>query len=155
MDSDLIVARLRRFLLLVAGLICLGTPVELWLADHLESPAQLIPFALCAAGALAVGAALWRPSRAALLALRGVMALLILGSLFGIYEHLEGNLAFAQEIRPNAAAAVVWLDALRGAAPLLAPGILALAGMLALAATYAHPLLARAAPAAGPIYRRS
>jgi hypothetical protein len=33
------------------------------------------------------------------------------------------------------------VDALMGANPLLAPGILALAGVLAIAATYHHPAL--------------
>jgi hypothetical protein len=35
------------------------------------------------------------------------------------------------------------LEALTGAAPLLAPGVLALAGVLAIAATYYHPALGR------------
>jgi hypothetical protein len=37
----------------------------------------------------------------------------------------------------------VWFKALRGADPLLAPGILALAGILSTAATYRHPALER------------
>lgn len=143
MDSATVVRRLRGFLLIVAGSICLGAPLELWLADHTESPAQLIPFALCAVGLLAVAAAFLRPSRGTLLALRLVMVLLLLGSGLGIYEHLAGNLAFAQEIRPSAELSALWPEALKGAAPLLAPGILALAALLALAATYAHPHLAQ------------
>ena len=60
-----------------------------------------------------------------------------------MYEHIEHNLAFELEIRPNASASDVWLDALKGASPLLAPGVLGLAASLALAATYQHPALAR------------
>ena len=68
-----------------------------------------------------------------------VMVLNVLGSALGIYEHIENNLGFELEIRPNAAVVDVFIEALHGASPLLAPGILALAGLLALAATYYHP----------------
>ncbi len=69
------------------------------------------------------------------------MGLVALGSLFGIYQHVVNNLGFYREIHPNApTGAAVW-GALAGASPLLAPGVLALASMLALAATYYHPVL--------------
>jgi hypothetical protein len=156
MSTTTVEQRLRTFLLGLAGWLCVGTIVELFLAKHYEDPAQLIPFALCGVGLAAVLAALWRPQRATLIALRGVMALLLVGSLFGVYEHLAGNFAFELEMRPSAVWSDVWFQALRGAAPLLAPGILALAAVLAIAGTYAHPALARrqdnrvqARPAAG------
>ena len=143
MKTTTVEQRLRIFLLAIAGCICAGTIVELLLAEHTETAVQLIPFALCGLGLLAVAAALVRPRRATLIALRVVMPLLILGSLFGVYEHIENNLAFELEIRPSATASDVWLDALKGASPLLAPGVLGLAASLALAATYRHPALAR------------
>ena len=48
---------------------------------------------------------------------------------------------FALEIQPNATTSEIVMDALRGANPLLAPGVLALAAILAIAATYYHPAL--------------
>ncbi|NTU81466.1 MAG: hypothetical protein HGA45_19145 [Chloroflexales bacterium] len=141
MDSETVNRRLRRFLLALAGAICAGTIIELWLTEHTESPIQLLPFGLCALGLVVVAMALLRPARGALIALRGVMGLLALGSLLGVYQHIAHNLAFELEIRPGAAAADVWFEALRGASPLLAPGILALAALIAIAATYAHPAL--------------
>jgi hypothetical protein len=57
--------------------------------------------------------------------------------------HLFDNFAFEREIRPNAALVDVIINALRGVNPLLAPGILALAAALAIAATYRHPVLHR------------
>lgn len=141
MDNITILTRLRLFLLGLAGFMCAGTIVELLLGGHTESPTQLIPFALCALGLVAVGWALARPGRASLLGLRAVMGLLLAGSLFGVYEHLEHNLGFELEIRPGATIADVWLAALQGASPLLAPGILALAAIIAIAATYYHPAL--------------
>lgn len=145
MDPTIIAQRLRTFLLVLAGCMCAGTVAELLLAKHFDSPTQLIPFGLCAAGLLVVIAALRRPSRATLIGLRAVMGLLILGSLLGVYEHVTTNIAFELEIRPNATLGAVWLKALSGAAPLLAPGILALAAVIAIAATYYHPALARRA----------
>lgn len=131
--------RLRLFLLVMAGLIFAGTPVELLFEEHTGTPAQSIPFILCGLGLIAVLVALGAPNRRNLTALRATMVLTFLGSLFGIYEHIEHNLAFELEIRPNAAIGQVLGDALTGASPLLAPGILALGAILALAATYYHP----------------
>ncbi len=143
MDATTIAQRLRTFLLVLAGCLCVGTAVELFLAEHTESPIQLLPFLLCGIGLLAVLAALLRPRRGTLVALRLIMGLLAAGSVFGVYEHIENNLAFELEIRPGAGLGDVWFEALKGASPLLAPGILALAAILAIAATYYHPALER------------
>jgi len=150
MESTTVEQRLRIFLLWVAGALCAGTIVELYLAKHTKEPMQFVPFALCALGLLAVVSALRRPSRASLWSLRGVMGVLMLGSLLGVYEHLIGNLEFQLEMRPGAAWTDVWFTTLRGAAPLLAPGILALAAALAIAATYQHPALRQAASPVQP-----
>lgn len=133
--------RLRTALLLIAGWICMGTPVELLLSKHTKSSPQIIPFVLCGLGLAAVIAALLRPQRSVLLTLRATMSLLFIGSLIGVYQHLNANADFVFEMHPNAAISTVWLSILQGAAPLLAPGILALAAILAVLATYAHPAL--------------
>ena len=141
MKADVIAARLRLFLLGMTALIFLATLGELVLEDHDQEALQWIPFVLCGIGLLTVAGALLRPRRGTLLALRGVMALVALGGLAGIAIHLARNLGFEQEIRPNAALGEVIGAALRGAAPLLAPGTLIFAALLALAATYYHPAL--------------
>jgi len=141
MSSETLVKRFRNFLLLVAGISCLLTLVELWAEEHTGDPPQLIPFILCGLGAVATAAVLLRPRRATVRLLRIVMSAMLVGSLFGLFEHIEHNLEFAREIRPNAAASVLLMDTLQGANPLLAPGILALAAILAIAATYYHPAL--------------
>lgn len=142
-ETTTVEQRLRVFLLRLAGFICAGTVVELLLSKHTETLTQLIPFALCGLGLIVVLAALLRPRRATLLALRGVMALLIAGSLLGVYEHIQNNIELELELRPSATTGAVLLKALQGASPLLAPGILALAAVIAIAATYYHPALAR------------
>jgi hypothetical protein len=141
MSSDEILSRLRRFLLLFSLLLFGGTLVELVLVGHWEDVIQFIPFGLCGLGAVASLAMLWRPRRATARFLRVGMGLVALGSLYGLFEHGRNNFAFEREIHPNAQTGDIILGALGGATPLLAPGILAAAAILALAATYAHPAL--------------
>jgi hypothetical protein len=143
MSPDQILFRLRRFLLALSALLFGGTVIELWLAEHMESLVQLIPFGLCGLGIVAVIAVLLRPQRQTLLGLRGCMGLAVLGSLYGMYEHISSNIAFQLEIQPNAKFRDIFSEALGGASPLLAPGILVLAAILAIAATYYHPALER------------
>ncbi|MBI3242942.1 MAG: hypothetical protein HYZ49_11680 [Chloroflexi bacterium] len=141
MTARVVEQRLRLFLLGLAGFMCLGTVIELWLTEHIKEPIQLVPFILSGLGLMVVVAVFLRPGRSTIWALRIVMGLVTLGSLFGMYEHLEGNFNFALEIKPNAAVSATLWEALRGAAPLLAPGILALMALIAMAATYYHPVL--------------
>lgn len=141
MNQRTVAQRYRIFLLVLSGFIFIGTAVELWLTEHMESLVQIVPFVLCGVGVVALGVALLAPRRRTLFVLRAVMGFIALGSLFGIYEHFEHNLAFELEIRPRATAGAVMGEALHGASPMLAPGILALAAVLAVAATYYHPVL--------------
>jgi hypothetical protein len=143
MSSDDILSRLRRFLLVFSIALMAGALLELWLIEHTEDPVQLIPFGLCGLGTLAALAALVRPRRATLIALRVCMALVVIGTLLGIYLHVEGNYALQREISPNATAGAALFGAFGGANPLLAPGILAVAAVLALAATYRHAALGK------------
>lgn len=142
MSPDLILSRLRRFLLGLSALLCVGTVIELWLTNHMENFVQLIPFGLCALGFVAAVVALFYPRRAPMLSLRLCMGLVALGGIFGIYEHIESNIGFHREIRPNAPTREIVLPSFRGPNPLLAPGILAVVAALATAATYRHPALA-------------
>ncbi|MGQ0600815.1 MAG: hypothetical protein ACT4QE_03860 [Anaerolineales bacterium] len=144
MNAEIILARLRRFLLIIAAALCAGIVVELWLTEHTEG-IQFVPFVLCGLGLAVVLLTLFRPQRVTLLSVRIVMVLVALGSLFGIYEHIDYNAAFYMEIHPNAASGDVLWGALSGANPLLAPGILVLTALLAIAATYQHPALNRSA----------
>ena len=155
MNDATIVQRLRNFLFGLAAFMCAGTIVELLLAKHFDEPMQIVPFVLCAAGIVVVFLAWRQPSRGVLQALRGVMALLVLGSLIGVYEHIESNLEVVREVQPNAAASTVLLKTLTGAAPMLAPGILALVALLAIAATYYHPALSGSTDAPASFSTRS
>jgi hypothetical protein len=142
MSAEGLVGWFRRFLLLLACLMCVGIVSELWLTNHLQTAIQLIPFGLCGLGLLSLGAVLVRPQWGTIWALRVVMLVVLLGGALGVYEHLAGNLAFAQEVNAAAASTAPLRVAITGANPPLAPGALAVTAIVALAATYWHPALA-------------
>lgn len=135
--------RLRHFLLVLAALVFVTTIGELALVGHDESFVQVVPYILGGMGLLAVLAILWRPVRGVLLAGRGVLVIVALGSVYGWYEHVAHNLAFELEIRPGSTTSDVLWEALSGASPLLAPGILALGAVMAIVGTYRHPVLVK------------
>jgi hypothetical protein len=141
LNSDIILKRLRVFLLALAAFMALGTIFELVLTEHWEGPTQILPFILCGLSFLGIGMVLIRPERGTIRLMRWISSITFFGSLFGIFEHIEHNFGFALEIRPNATAGDVFWEALGGANPLLAPGILAFTALLALAASYYHPAL--------------
>jgi hypothetical protein len=133
-----VLLRLRRFLLGLSVLLFAGAFVELWLVGHTKELIQWLPFGLCLVGSLAVLLVLFRPGRGTVRILRLCMALIGLGTLLGVYLHVEGNVLFAQEIQPNSQTTELVLKGLAGANPLLAPGILAVAAIVAVAATYRY-----------------
>lgn len=133
----------RFFLLVLSALIFLGTLAELSLIEHTEGLVQLLPFMLGGLGIGTVLVMLYVPSRRVIIGVRAVMAGIVLGSVFGIYEHVAHNYAFEMEVSPGSTMGEVIWKALGGASPLLAPGMLALAAVLTVIATYHHPALMR------------
>lgn len=133
--------RLRRFLLGVVAVTLLITPFELILLEHTEETLQWIPFVVSGMGLLAVAGAWIRPSTISLKILRWTMGVVALSSFVGMYLHFSGNLAFTLEINPSYSVADALWPAMKGSYPLLAPGILTLAGILGMAVTYRHPEL--------------
>jgi hypothetical protein len=136
MSAAEILSRLRRFLMVLALLLFLGTLAELWLVNHTEDAIQWLPFFLCGLGLIAIVAFLLKRTKGTTLLLRVCMVLAIIGSALGIYLHVSNNVAFEKEIHPNASGSALIMKGLSGANPLLAPGTLAVAALLALAATY-------------------
>lgn len=136
MSAEKLVVRFRQFLLWLAAAMCVGIVAELLLAGHYDATLQLLPIALCAVALVPILAVLFRPSRRTILALRGVMLVIALAGLLGMYEHITGNLSFAQEVNAAKANAAPVQTALTGANPVLAPGALGITALVALAATY-------------------
>jgi prepilin signal peptidase PulO-like enzyme (type II secretory pathway) len=141
MTTATIEQRLRLFLLSVAALLCVGTVIELWLTEHTKELIQLLPFGLCALGLGVISAVLVRPQPATIWGLRVAMAVVGSSSLIGVYEHIQSNMEVVLEVKANAPVIEQIWYAAHGAAPLLAPGILALVAALSIAATYYHPAL--------------
>ena len=141
--SSTVEQQLRSFLLGVAAFIFIGTVAELYLLEHYEETRQWIPIALSVIGFFVTTTALWKPSRNLYLALRWLMGIIALASLYGMYLHFMGNYQFTLEINPSFSAAEAIWPAIKGSYPLLAPGILFLSAILAVAATYRHPVIKR------------
>lgn len=145
MNAPTVEWRLRVFVLGLAAFLCLGTLVELLFQEHFQEPLQFVPLVLCAAGFIVIAIVLLHPSRATIWILRVVMGIAAAASVIGVVQHVEQNIAFVLDIKPNTPLLDALLEALKGAAPLLAPGILAVIGALALAGTYYHPALGKRA----------
>lgn len=133
--------QLRRFLLGVVAAILVITPFELVLLEHTEELLQWIPFLVSGLGLLAVGGVWFAPGTTSLKIFRWVMVAVALSSFAGVYLHFSSNLSFTREINPSYTLKESLWPAIKGSNPLLAPGIMFLAGVLGLSAIYRHPLL--------------
>lgn len=134
--------RVERTLYILAAGLFVGTILELIMLGHDEGTMQLVPFALCGIGLVGIGLARFFPTNPVQRLAQALMATIAAGSLLGAWEHIEGNLGFLEETRPNADAMMKVRAALTGQAPPLAPGMLALGGILAAVAIYATRSLA-------------
>lgn len=137
MNEHMRLARLTNLLYGLAVITFAGTMVELLAAKHFQEPIQLLPFVLCGLGLVLVTWVWKAPSRAAVQALRGLMAVSAAASLLGVWKHVEGNIGFILEMHPTTSGWPLILGALTGRAPLLASGALALAATIAIIATFA------------------
>src|SRR5687768_2676135 len=102
-----VLRRLRQFLLVLSVLLFGGSLIELWLVGHTDGWIQWIPFVLSTAGAVASGFVLLKQHAVTVRLLRACMGLVLLGTLFGVYEHITGNIAFAREVDPTASTSVL------------------------------------------------
>lgn len=140
-DTGSTESRLRLWLMLLAAAVFPGTIVELILERHYDKMLQYLPLVLCAAAFAALAAVIVKATSLTIWAMRVVMVSMFPVTLLGMWEHFDGNMDFQREIRPNAGFWTQFDFAIHGAAPLLAPGILALAAGVALIASYRHPAL--------------
>jgi len=128
--------RLRLFCRMLALISCIGAAIELWLVGHTGTLLQWLPFGLAALTAASVLCVSWRSTRGILRAHQLLMLLVLAGSAFGVYSHFSHNMTFAHEIQPSASTRELWIAGVRGANPLLAAGVLAMAAALGLAGSY-------------------
>ncbi len=141
MNSEIVLGRLRQFLLIISAGVFIMTVSELFFLSHWSETIQLLPFILSGLGLLTLSLAYFRPNRRTVTILRWSMIVIAACSLIGVYEHMANNFGFRMEIQPNATTWELILATLEGANPVLAPGILMLGAVIGLAAMYQHPAL--------------
>jgi len=139
MSDQATLQRLRQFLLGVVAFIFIGSVFELILLEHYEETLQWVPFITSSIGFLSVVTVWSYPGNTSIKSLRLIMIGISVVSLWGMYLHFIGNLEFTREINPSFTLRESIWPAMKGSSPLLAPGILFLAGILGIAATYKHP----------------
>ena len=136
------VRRIRGFLLGLFVFGAGGTGIELLLLGHTEDFWQLFPLGLMGVGGAALTWYAATGGARSLRLFRRTMGAFVLSGVLGLWLHYQGNAEFEQEIYPSLqGAALVW-EAIRGATPTLAPGTMLELGLLGLAYTYRHPVLA-------------
>jgi hypothetical protein len=141
MNSEVVLARLRQFLLFISAGVFIMTVTELFFLSHWRETIQFLPFVLSGLGLITLCLAYFRPSPRTITALRWSMIVIAACSLIGVYEHMANNLGFGMEIQPSATTWELVLATLEGANPVLAPGILMLGAVIGWAAVYQYPAL--------------
>lgn len=134
-DERARLSTLRRLLFWGLAVGILGTAAELVLLGHFEGAAQLAPLILLA---ISVPALIWYrllPATASVLFLRSVMVLCVLAGGVGVGLHYLGNQAFELEMYPSMSGVTLMKETISGATPVLAPGSMALLGVVGLAYT--------------------
>lgn len=130
------VVRLRRFLLFVVLGGVVGMGLELLFIGHFEDPLQRVPVVLLSAGLIALAWQAWRPGRASTRIVQLLMALFVASGTVGVVLHYRGNAEFEREMDPSIAGVALVRETLTGATPVLAPGSMALLGVVGLTAVY-------------------
>jgi multisubunit Na+/H+ antiporter MnhB subunit len=129
---------LRRLLLAILLFGLVGTAAELTLMGHDEDGWQMIPLVVLTLAIVASLVMLRTRSPAPVVPLfRGAMLLLMLSGATGAVLHYRANMEFKLEMDPSLGGAALFWSVIRAKAPpALAPGNMALLGLLGLACVY-------------------
>jgi hypothetical protein len=125
---------MRRVLYAILVMGFLGTGTELLLLGHYEDAWQWTPLVLIGLSLVVVAWRSFDRGSASLVAFRAVMALSAASGLLGIYLHYRGNVEFELEMTPELRGFELFAEAMTGATPALAPGAMALLGLIGFAA---------------------
>ena len=137
--------RVRGLLLAVLAVGVIGMGTELLLIGHAESFQQRIPLVLLALGAVTLGWHAMAPRAVTVRALQVAMTAFVVSGLAGVWLHFQGNVEFELEMYPAMQGLELVRKTLTGATPVLAPGSMALLGLIGLTHSYRHPCLQGAA----------
>ncbi len=141
MSSMTTIEALRRALLALLVLGSIGTVVELLLLKHTDGVWQLTPILLSGGTLLALAWFGVAHSRASLRALQAVMLLALVSGGIGVVQHFRSNLVYASESNPSLTGWALYLEAVMGSNPTLAPGVMVQLALIGLAYCFRHPTL--------------
>ncbi len=135
------VTLLRRALLYIMVVGSVGTIVELLLLKHTDGVWQVVPLVLNGVLLLVL---VWygvARSAAAIRALQVILVLCFASSGVGLVQHFRGNLVYSHESNPSLSGRELYVEALMGSTPTLAPGMMAQLALIGLAFAFRHPSL--------------
>lgn len=135
MNSEMVLKRLRTFLLGFSIFIFAGSLVELFFLNHTEEELQWTPFFMIGLGIILAALMLIKPTAAVLKVMRISMWAIVAGGVVGMIIHVAGNF---EEIRQTASLMQLLQTGLGGRNPFLAPSILSMAAALSLASVYKY-----------------
>jgi hypothetical protein len=147
-EHGVTINRLRGFLLALFVVGLFGAGGELLLLGHTEDFRQWIPLTLMSLSLIVLG---WhvvdRSRRASLRIFQITMLLFVASGFAGMLLHYQANAEFELEMYPSMQGLALFWKAIQGATPpTLAPGSMIQLGLLGLAYTYRHPVLAESTP---------
>lgn len=132
---------LRKALLAMLVLGNAGTIVELLLLKHTDGLWQWIPLVLSAVTLLLLAWHGLSRGKAALRTLQGIMLLCGASAGVGIVQHLLGNIGYARDSNPSLSGGALYVEAVMGSTPTLAPGMMLQLALVGLAFAFRHPRL--------------
>jgi len=135
--TTLTLLRIALLAILLIGLA--GIEVELVLIKHTEGIWELTPILLVALAILIVAWCALRPTPIGLRALQSMMFLFLLNGVAGVFIHFRANVSWERESNPSLGGSELYMKALMGATPLLAPGTMIQLGLVGLAFAFRHP----------------
>ena len=130
---------MRRFLAIAFVVGGAGTLTELFLLEHTEDFWQWTPLVLIGMSIVAFVALGARPTKSAVRITQALMVLVLLSGALGVFFHFKGNIEFEKEMYPSMTGFELIWESLTGATPSLAPGAMALLGLVGLIYCYRHP----------------
>ena len=123
----------RQLLLGAFVLGTVGTTAELLLLGHIEGWQQILPIVLLAVAILVLCVQALRPGRTVNTVFLLVMCLFLVAGALGVALHYQGNAEFEREMYPEMAGLELVQKTMTGATPVLAPGTMALLGLVGIA----------------------
>lgn len=127
--------RLRILLLALFLFTLLGAATELLLTSHTKGW-QLVPVILMILSVVALGWFAIVRNKTGLRLFQGIMVCFVISGAGGVLLHFNSNEEFALEVFPGLAGFDLLWKSVKGAAPILAPGIMVQLGLLGLGYAY-------------------